>query len=125
MDDTSSKQIFFLSCWCIDAWNEVLPYKYNVRKTVDNYIANEVINTKYVVIHFTGLMSKKAYLTDPVTKDKFRVDGVIPSTELPGKPKLQQQFASHMLFGAGQLPPKVDLRPEMTAVEHQSSVGSW
>jgi hypothetical protein len=30
-----------------------------------------------------------------------------------------------MQLSSDQLPPKVDLRPDMTPVEDQSSIGSW
>ena len=70
-------------------------------------------------------MSRRTYLVDTKTHTKSRLNGVQPSTRLPQKAKLQQDFTAHMRFSAPQLPPKVDLRSEMTPVENQSSVGSW
>ncbi len=49
----------------------------------------------------------------------------MPSKRLPQKAKLQKHFSNHMLFSDPQLPPKVDLRFQMTPVEDQSSIGSW
>jgi hypothetical protein len=58
-------------------------------------------------------------------KRKCRLNGIVPSKRLPQKAKLQQHFSNHILFSDSQLPPKVDLRFEMTPVEDQSSIGSW
>ena len=70
-------------------------------------------------------MTRKTYLLDRKTHTKTRLNGVVPSTRLPQKAKLQQRFGSHMLFSTPQLPPKVDLRAGMTLIEDQSSVASW
>jgi hypothetical protein len=70
-------------------------------------------------------MPVRTYLTNKTTNTKCRIDGVIPSTRQPKNPKLQQKFGSHMVFSSPQLPPKVDLRPDMTTIEDQSKVGSW
>lgn len=86
-------------------------HKYNGKKeTIGSIIEN---------------MSRRTYLVDPKTHTKSRLNGVQPSTRLPQKAKLQQDFTAHMCFSAPQLPRKVDLRSEMTQVENQSSVGSW
>jgi hypothetical protein len=54
-----------------------------------------------------------------------RVNGCLPSDHLPNKDKLRQNFSNHVCCSASQLPPKVDLRPDMTPVENQSTIGSW
>lgn len=56
---------------------------------------------------------------------RIRLDGLIPSSRLPFKSQLCQFFRDHILYSPDQLPPKVDLRPEMTPVEDQSQIGSW
>lgn len=70
-------------------------------------------------------MPVRKFLLNRSTERKCRLNGVVPSTRKPEKAKLRQNFLSHMLFSDPQLPPKVDLRFEMTAVEDQSSIGSW
>jgi hypothetical protein len=70
-------------------------------------------------------MPTKVFLVDKATKQKYRLNGSIPSTELPNNANLQQNFSEHACLSAPQLPPKVDLRPSMTAVEDQSFIGSW
>ena len=68
----------------------------------------------------------KTYLINRATAQRYRVDGLIPSSsDSPNQRHLRQAFSSHALYGAGQLPDKVDLRPGMTPVEDQSAVGSW
>jgi hypothetical protein len=70
-------------------------------------------------------MPFKTYLIDKINDNKFRLNGIIPSNRLPHKEKLCQLFREHVIYTADQLPPKVDLRPDMTAVEDQSKIGSW
>jgi hypothetical protein len=70
-------------------------------------------------------MPTRTYLKNQTTQKKCRLHGIIRSTRLPHKAKLRQQFSDHALFSDSQLPPKVDLRFEMTPVEDQSSIGSW
>lgn len=98
---------------------KTLFYKYDKGKN------RKYFHQKKTPIVFIGVMTRRTYLLDRKTQTKSRLNGVLPSTRLPQKAKLQQHFASHMLFSTPQLPPKVDLRPEMTLVEDQSSVGSW
>ncbi len=70
-------------------------------------------------------MPLQTYLVDKVHDNKFRLDGIMPSHRLPRKENLCQSFSDHVLYSADQLPPKVDLRPDMTPVEDQSRIGSW
>ena len=70
-------------------------------------------------------MPLRTYLSNRNTVKKCRLNGVRQSTRLPGKAKLQNHFSDHRKFSSQQLPPKVNLRFEMTPVEDQSSVGSW
>jgi hypothetical protein len=70
-------------------------------------------------------MPLRTFLTNKTTKNKWRLNGVVPSKRLPQKPKLQKKFGSHRVFSERQLPPKVDLRFSMTPIEDQSSVASW
>jgi len=70
-------------------------------------------------------MPTRTYLSNRTAQRKCRLHGIVPSKRLPHKAKLQQNFSNHILFSQPQLPPKVDLRFEMTPVEDQSSIGSW
>jgi hypothetical protein len=65
------------------------------------------------------------FLTDPHSGQQCRIDGCIPSTHLPQKYKLQQDFSNIMCCSSAELPPKIDLRPNMTPVENQATIGSW
>ena len=56
---------------------------------------------------------------------QFRLNGCIPSDRLPNHPKLQQRFSSRRGVTEVQLPNEFDLRPDMTPVENQSTLGSW
>jgi len=70
-------------------------------------------------------MPTRTYLSHRTAQRKCRLNGIVPSKRMPQKPKLQQHFSHHILLNHSQLPPKVDLRFEMTPIEDQSSVGSW
>jgi hypothetical protein len=70
-------------------------------------------------------MPFKTYLINKIKDKKFRLNGVVPSRRLPHKQRLSQSFGDHRLYAADQLPPKTDLRPDMTPVEDQSRIGSW
>ena len=70
-------------------------------------------------------MAVKAFLISERSSRKYRLNGVIPSSHLPTKSELCQSFRDHMIYQAEQLPPKVDLRSDMTPVEDQSLVASW
>jgi hypothetical protein len=70
-------------------------------------------------------MPRRTFLSNRTANRKCRLNGIVPSKRLPHKAKLQQNFSDHMLFSHPELPPKVDLRFEMTPVEDQSSIGSW
>ncbi|CAF0943667.1 unnamed protein product [Adineta steineri] len=69
-------------------------------------------------------MPLKSFLTSTNTSQRFRVNGLIPSSRLPNKRQLCQSFHNHVIYRADQLPPKVDLRSDMTPVEDQSQIGS-
>ena len=66
-----------------------------------------------------------SYLFNRITHKRCRLNGIKISHRLPYKEFLHHFFADHVQFDDDQLPPKVDLRPQMTPVEDQSSVGSW
>jgi hypothetical protein len=70
-------------------------------------------------------MPYKTFLTNKINSKKFRLNGLVPSSRLPNKRQLCQTFRDHVLYRAEQLPPKVDLRSDMTPVEDQSRIGSW
>jgi hypothetical protein len=70
-------------------------------------------------------MTLKTYLVNRISGRRCRLNGIRRSTRLPNKPQLRQAFSDHMTYSADQLPPKVDLRPDMTPVEDQSQIGSW
>lgn len=70
-------------------------------------------------------MPLRTYLFNRFYEKKCRLNGIKPSTRLPWKEKLCQYFADHIQLASDQLPPKVDLRSELTPVEDQSKIGSW
>lgn len=70
-------------------------------------------------------MPIRTYLFNRFYDQKCRLNGIKPSTRLPAKEELRQNFADHVQLSSDQLPPKVDLRPSMTPVEDQSKIGSW
>lgn len=70
-------------------------------------------------------MGLKTYLLSRLDSRKFRLNGIIPSSRRPNKAKLCQSFRNHLTYSPAQLPPKVDLRSDMTPVEDQSRIGSW
>ncbi|CAF1506720.1 unnamed protein product, partial [Didymodactylos carnosus] len=59
-----------------------------------------------------------------INEHRFRFNGLIASTRLPHKQSLRQKFDNIVKYSPEELPPKVDLRQEMTAVEDQSQIGS-
>jgi hypothetical protein len=69
-------------------------------------------------------MSFKKYLTRKLSVQKSRLTNILPTTHLPHTSRLSQVFRHHILYSVDQLPPKVDLRPDMTPIENQSSIGS-
>ncbi|CAF5075931.1 unnamed protein product, partial [Rotaria sp. Silwood1] len=69
-------------------------------------------------------MPLRTYLYNRFSAQKFRLNGIMPSVNLPSKENLRQFFSDHILLNDDQLPPKVDLRPDMTPVENQSKIGS-
>ncbi|CAF2695871.1 unnamed protein product [Rotaria sp. Silwood2] len=69
-------------------------------------------------------MPVKTYLINKTNNRKFRLDGILRSRRLPDKNQLCQNFRQYMVLKANELPPKVDLRLNMTPVEDQSKIGS-
>ncbi|CAF0990701.1 unnamed protein product, partial [Didymodactylos carnosus] len=59
-----------------------------------------------------------------INEHRFRFNGLIESTRLPHKQCLRQKFDNILKYSPNDLPSKVDLREEMTAVEDQSQIGS-
>jgi hypothetical protein len=70
-------------------------------------------------------MPRVTYLLNRIECRICRLNGIRESSSLPEKPELRQSFADHVLYSSDELPPKVDLRPNMTLVEDQSRIGSW
>jgi hypothetical protein len=70
-------------------------------------------------------MGLKKFLLNRGENRKYRLNGLWPSTRLPNKQKLCKAFSDHVIYSAEQLPPKADLRDQMTPVEDQSQIGSW
>ena len=66
-------------------------------------------------------MSKKFNFINQETKRRYRLGGCIPSDTPSTAPK----FAATAKYMAKDLPPSVDLRPFMTAVEDQAESYSW
>jgi hypothetical protein len=69
-------------------------------------------------------MSFKHYFTNKLSIQKSRLSDLLQTTYLPTTKRLSRAFRHHRLYGADQLPSKVDLRPDMTSVEDQSRIGS-
>ena len=71
------------------------------------------------------MATTRTFLINRPTGTKYRLNGVQPSEELPAEPDLKRLFSDYQLIAAGELPPAVDLRPYMTAVENQSKTACW
>ncbi|CAF0778658.1 unnamed protein product [Adineta ricciae] len=69
-------------------------------------------------------MSRKTFLINKLSNRKYRLNGIWPSNRLPNKGNLCQSFNNRVTYTPEELPPKVDLRNDMTTVENQSSIGS-
>ncbi|CAF3721088.1 unnamed protein product [Adineta steineri] len=69
-------------------------------------------------------MPLKAFLLNEIFGRKCRLNGVWPSNRLPNKSHLRQSFSDRVVYSPEELPPKTDLRNDMTSVENQSSIGS-
>ncbi|CAF3419814.1 unnamed protein product [Rotaria socialis] len=69
-------------------------------------------------------MPIKTYLLNKFLGRKCRINGIFPSNHLPQKKHLCQAFTDHLIYSPEQLPPKADLRNDMTDVEDQSRIGS-
>ena len=70
-------------------------------------------------------MPTRTYLTNKENNTKFRLNGIIRSTNPPNTNAMRLCAGQNFLLAANKLPPKVDLRPDMTSVENQSSAASW
>jgi hypothetical protein len=70
-------------------------------------------------------MPRVTYLLNRIESRVCRLNGIRESSTLPDKQELRQSFSDHVLYSSDQLPPKVDLRSNMTPVEDQSKIGSW
>ena len=70
-------------------------------------------------------MPGATYLLNRIESRICRLNGIIQSDGLPSKPQLRGSFADHVIYNGNELPPKVDLRSNMTPVEDQSKIGSW
>jgi len=66
-----------------------------------------------------------SFLLNKLSDRKCRLNGIWPSNRLPNKEHLRRSFSDRLMYSPGDLPPKVDLRNDMTPVENQSSIGSW
>ncbi|CAF3373550.1 unnamed protein product [Rotaria socialis] len=69
-------------------------------------------------------MPQKSYLLNRNQSRICRLNGILESMTMPNKPELCQSFSDHVIYSADKLPPKVDFRSSMTAVEDQSKLGS-
>ncbi|CAF2063912.1 unnamed protein product [Rotaria magnacalcarata] len=69
-------------------------------------------------------MTIKTYLINKINAQKHRLNGIIPSNRLPSKSNLCRAFRDNIVYTQKELPPKVDLRKDMTRVEDQSKIGS-
>ncbi|CAF4677384.1 unnamed protein product [Rotaria socialis] len=69
-------------------------------------------------------MTIKTYLINKINAQKHRLNGIIPSNRLPSKRNLCRAFRDNIVYTQKELPPKVDLRKDMTTVEDQSKIGS-
>ncbi|UJR09185.1 hypothetical protein I4U23_013433 [Adineta vaga] len=69
-------------------------------------------------------MPTRTYLKNRRNNRKCRLNGIVASQRKPEKAKLQRHFRDHMQFSYSQLPPKVDLRFDMTPVEDQADIAS-
>ena len=68
---------------------------------------------------------KKVFLVNRATGQQHRIDGLKKSDHRSARKSLCRDFTKHVIYKTKDLPPKVDLRPWMTAVDDQASLGSW
>lgn len=69
-------------------------------------------------------MVTKTYFVDYINNRRYPLNGVIPSGRSLAETAPNNLFQSHIVLNASELPPKVDLRPDMTPIENQSSANS-
>ncbi|CAF1245649.1 unnamed protein product [Rotaria sp. Silwood1] len=68
-----------------------------------------------------AIMAEQIYLVNPTTGKRYRIGGCKLSTTPVDEPK----FAASRMFADKDLPPLVDLRSMMTAVEDQKETNAW
>lgn len=66
-------------------------------------------------------MDDKKFITDSISGTKFPINGCIVSSKPSDLPK----FGGLRTISNHQLPPAVDLRPDMTPVEFQGNTNTW
>ncbi|CAF1226848.1 unnamed protein product [Adineta steineri] len=66
-------------------------------------------------------MPLKTYIVNKTTGEKYRLNGVLPSASLPAGSAagVAKAFAPLIRYPVEELPPKVDLRNDMTEIENQ------
>ncbi|CAF3908045.1 unnamed protein product [Rotaria sp. Silwood2] len=69
-------------------------------------------------------MTIKSYFVDNINHRRYPLNGVIPSGRQPTETHANKLFQNRVIVGALKLPPKVDLRPDMTTVENQYTANS-
>ncbi|CAF0979134.1 unnamed protein product [Rotaria sordida] len=102
--------------------NNLIQVQKSLKKRKQILLLN--FNLKSTNLKEQTTMPFKTFLTNKRNLQRFRLNGLVPSSHLPHKRELCQEFCDHRIYGAQQLPPKVDLRPYMTPVEDQSKTGS-
>ena len=70
-------------------------------------------------------MTVKTYFVDHINNRRYPLNGVIPSGRSTSQAASNELFRNHIVLSSSQLPPKVDLRPDMTAIENQWTANSW
>ncbi|CAF4072604.1 unnamed protein product [Adineta steineri] len=69
-------------------------------------------------------MSFTRYIKKKLSITKCCLPNVLPTAHLPNTKRFKRSFRHHRLYKAEQLPPKVDLRPNMTPIDNQLNIGS-
>ncbi|CAF5089793.1 unnamed protein product, partial [Rotaria magnacalcarata] len=69
-------------------------------------------------------MSTKTYFVDHINNTRYPLNGVIRSDTPSTVTVSSALFRDHTLLSAEQLPPKVDLRPDLTTIENQWQTNS-
>ncbi|UJR09187.1 hypothetical protein I4U23_013435 [Adineta vaga] len=69
-------------------------------------------------------MALKRYLSRKFSDHKQRLTNILPTVHLRHRKRSKESFRHHRIYRTDQLPPKVDLRPDMTPIENQLDLGS-